>query len=54
MGGSGTSLRVGLELVLRIEPEFGVVTRSCNTGAYSHSLANEDPHNVGLCVLYSK
>ena len=25
MGGSGTSLRVGSELVLGIEPEFGVV-----------------------------
>ena len=34
MGSSGTSLGVGPELVLRIEPEFGdrgCVTRSCNT-----------------------
>ena len=34
MGGSGTSLGVGLDLVLRIELEFGVqscVTQSCNT-----------------------
>ena len=51
MGSSGSSSRVGSELVLRIEPEFGVrscVTRSCNNHL---TFICSDPSNPYILFL---
>ena len=50
MESSGLSSRVGLDMVLRIELEFGVwscVTHSCNKGHTNGGLRNESWSWVG-------